>query len=467
MMRTSMSFARTFPLCALAVLWGGGAVLASDADLLFGLPSAPAQTQASLPEDPPRALRFRVEANSIGFDRRKAFPAPPNAPPDSTTRLRTVIEGNLPLGDLASFRLNTALNFTADNGDDITAKDNLRLDLREAYLLFNASPFTLELGRINIRNGTATGFNPTDFFRAPDTDRRPNLDPGEARQNRLGVVAARVGYLWETGALSLTYAPKITDNAAWLQDKDIWGLHLGATNSEERFLFSLTQSFVEGISPELFVLQEDNDTTIGLGVSASVGESWLLYGEWSRGRGHSLLDGALARARATGTLAPPLAAALGDGRGRQDIDRAAVGFSYTAPSNLIATFEYHYNEAGFDKDDWDRYFDLGEQMKHNPRASSQLALASLRGALMQEPLSKHSLFARLVQNDALPDMDLTAMAALSLEDQSYSLQLEADYDVTERFSISGRVGGNFGSKHTDYGARSNRGFLSVGLEYHF
>lgn len=484
---------RMIPPLAFVALLGGEAALASDADLLLGLPAGPAAIDTemdmtagteplepaealeppdaglhtSLPDHPGGDLRFRIEGYSTGYDRRTAFPAPPSDPSDSTSRLRAVVEGNLPLGERASFRLNAALNFTVDNDDDVTLEDNLRLDLREAYLLFDASPFTFELGRINIRNGTAAGFNPTDFFRAPDTERRPNLDPSEARLNRLGVVAARAGYLWESGAASLTYAPEITDGDDWLHDRDIWGLHLGSTNPEERVLLSLTQTIVEGISPELFVLWEDDDTTLGLGVSASIGESWIVYGEWSRGPGLNLLDGALTRVRDTGTLTPPLAAAFGDGDGEQDIDRVALGFSYTSPGNLIATFEYHYNEAGFDEDGWDRYFDVAEDVENNPWASGQLALAPLRGALLQEPLSRHSLFGRVVQNDAFPDTTLTAMAAMSLEDYSYSLQLEADYDVTERFALSGRIGGSFGDKRTDYGSRSNKRFLSVGFEYHF
>lgn len=479
-MRLAISLVRTIPPLAFTALLCGGAALADDADLLLGLPTEPMgpaevveTAEGAYPQDadlsdrPGQALRFRIEANSTGFDRRTAFPAPPREPADSTSRLRAVVEGNLPLGETTSFRLNAALNLTVDNTDDVTLKDNLRFDLREAYLLVDTSPFTFELGRINIRNGTAVGFSPTDFFRAPDTGRRPNLDPSEARLNRLGVLAMRAGYLWESGAVSLTYAPKITDNRAWLQDKDIWGLHLGSTNPRERVLLSLTQTVTEGISPELFVLWEEGDTTLGFGASASIGENWILYGEWSRGLGLNLLDAALARARDTGTLAPPLAAALGDGEGERNINRAAIGFSYTSPRNLIATFEYHYNGAGFDKDGWDRYFDLAQRVENDPRASGQLALASLRGALMQEPLSRHSLFGRLVQNDPFPDTTLTAMAAMSLEDYSYSLQLEAEYDVTERFTLSGRVGGHFGNRDTDYGSRSNKRFLSVGLEYHF
>lgn len=463
---------QVIPPALIAALLVSSAALASDADLLFGLPDQPEgevairTLQSDAPPDPQK-LRFRIEAHSTGFDRRKALPAPPRDPAESSARLRTIVEGNLPLGDRASFRLNAAFGFAAENTDHVTLSDNLRLDLREAYLLFDASPVTFELGRINIRNGVAAGFNPTDFFRAPDPERRPNLDPGEARLNRLGVVALRAGYLWDSGAASLTYAPRITGGRDWLQDKDIWGLHLGASNPRDRVLLSLTQSVAEGISPELFALWEDGDVTLGLGASASVGDRWILYGEYARGRGVGLLDGALAPARQSGTLAPPLAAALGAGQGRQQIDRAAIGFSYSTPGNLVATLEYHYNGAGFTATDWDRYFDLARLVADNPQASGQLALTSLRGAVMQEPMSRRSLFARLVQNDAFANTTLTAMAAMSLEDHSYSLQFEADHDLTEQLTLSGRIGGNFGRHDSDYGARSNRGFMSVGLSWHF
>lgn len=448
-----------------------------DADLLVGPETVVANMSADVDVMPAEAdanvrpaqnLRWRVEANVTASDRRDTVPATPTTSPTAVGRFRAVAEGGFSLGPSTTFRLNAALNARMESGGDFTMDDNVRLDLREAYLLHQAGDFTFQLGRVNIRNGVAQGFAPTDFFRAQNVDQLPTLDPREARQNRLGVAAVQVGYLWSTGAVSLAYAPEITGGSDWLQNKPSWGLHLASTNPKERFLFSYTQELADGFSPQLFAFVDDGKVTGGIAASASIGDRWLVYGEATHGKGLSMIDATFAEARAAGRLAPPIAAVYGDGEGMQSITRAAIGATYTTPGNLVASLEYHYNGAGLDGDGWDRYFDLAESVSGSPGTSAQLAQLGRYGALMQEPASRHSLFARVVQNDlADGKLTLTGIAALSLVDQSGSAQIEAAYEVATDMILSARIGGNFGGARTDFGSRPSRGFASVGLEYHF
>lgn len=450
----------------------GGTVPAcaqGEADLLAALRDTPPAIAA---EDrqaarPAQALRWHLDTDLTVHDRRPVLPAAPDPAARATAGLRLSVEGGVALGPATTFRLNGALTLRREAGDGGQWSQATRFDLREAFWLHQSGAVTLELGRINIRNGVAQGFNPVDFFRVQDPDLRPDLDPSEARRNRLGVMAARLGYLWGSGAVSLAYVPELTGGDALLQDRAVWGLNLAATNPTERFLVSLTQELAEGVSPELFVLVEPGTVTTGLAASIPLGDRWLIQGEATRGKGLSVMDAALADWRAAGTLAAPIAAEYGAGEGRHRIDRAVLGVSYATASNLTATLEYHYNGAGFDAADEERYFALARQVAGSQAASAQLAAVPLQAAFAQEPLSRSALWLRLVQTDPMPGLTLSALGAASLIDGSGAVQIGADYDLANGVTIRARAGGNFGGQATEYGARSSRSFGSVGVTWHF
>lgn len=435
------------------------------ADALADAPSEAeeAAPSASLAD----ALRFRLESSATWHDRRTAFPTPPGRPSDYAVQSRLVAEGAIPLWTGARFRLNAALTFRDDGLSSIRLRDNVKLDLREAYILHQEGPFTFEIGRINIRHGTALGFNPTDFFRAQDGDVRPNLDPSEARLNRLGVVAARATFLWGGGSASAAFAPRLTGGGRFFQSQPVTGLDLGASNPADRLLLHATQSVAEGVAPHVFLFKDGARWSGGAGVSAAIGDRWLVFGEWSGGRGHTLTDAAFEPFRAANRLDPLLRARFGNVGRERMINRAAVGASYTFPSNVVAHLEYHYNEAGLSRGGFRRYFDAAEAARRNPRASGQLASVLRQSALRQEPLSRHALFARVTATDVLPNLNLAALANVSLVDGSGSGQFEARYHVGAGTTITARTGFTFGPTRSDFGSRSGRAFGMLALEHHF
>jgi len=65
------------------------------------------------------------------------------------------------------------------------------------YLTWEPAASTyLEAGRINLRNGAALGFNPTDFLKTRTLVGQASLDPSAARQNRLGTAMVRGQKIW-------------------------------------------------------------------------------------------------------------------------------------------------------------------------------------------------------------------------------------------------------------------------------
>ena len=458
--------------CASLALWPALAAsqIADDSALLGDLLSDEPADATDVFEDDTEyqfPLRFRLESSARWTERRTQIPQPPSEASKWSRRLRFVGEGTVFFGSATSLRLNVALTVNRDDVEAFDAETDVKLDLREAYLHWQAGPSSVQLGRINIRNGSAFGYNPVDFFRLQSADERTNLDPTEARQNRLGVVGFQYSHIWATGAASLTFAPEIVDGPDHLHDEPIYGLNISSTNPTDRVLFAITQEITEGFSPEAYVYWDDGDVSYGLSGSLSFGDRWIVYGEWSGGQKRDLIDSQLYEDRRNGTIAPALTALLGDDDGKRFIHQAALGFSYSTPSNIVTSVEYHYNGRGLSAGDWDDYFDAAKAAGNNPRAAGQLAGIPLASALAQEPVSQHSLFVRSVFTDVVPDLSITALGTFSLIDESGSVQLQADYDFNERRSLFARVGGTFGSDESDFGSRSQKSFFEIGYTAHF
>jgi hypothetical protein len=95
--------------------------------------------------------------------------------------------------------------------------------LKEAYVSWQPhSSLLLDAGRINGRQGVAFGYNPTDFFRSDAIRSVVSIDPNSLRDNRLGTVMLRGQQLWDSGALSVVYAPRLTDHATRRRWTRIW-----------------------------------------------------------------------------------------------------------------------------------------------------------------------------------------------------------------------------------------------------
>lgn len=104
--------------------------------------------------------------------------------------------------------------------------------LREAFVGWqsDAGATLVEFGRINLRHGTAYGFNPTDVFREGSLRAYTTSDPIALRENRLGTVMLRAQRQVAGGAVSLAFAPKLADEPS----NSPFNLDLGATNQHQQ-----------------------------------------------------------------------------------------------------------------------------------------------------------------------------------------------------------------------------------------
>jgi hypothetical protein len=265
----------------------------------------------------------------------------------------------------SSWRATFADRLDVESSGSLTAAREINT-LKEAYLSVQMHPDVLiDGGRINVREGVALGYNPTDFFRAGALRAIDSLDPGSLRENRLGTVMVRGQRLWQGGSLTALFAPRLADHPDTAPFSPDWG----ATNGGARWLVSLSQQLEANWNPQ-WLLFGTNGGSPQLGVSLThvFGASTVAYLEVAGGRARSLWQQAITQPLPDGQ---PLAGDASDPQVRQyaqaeqqdtgrerpidDISfrsRVAAGFTYSAANKLSLTVEYEYNGAALDSEGW-------------------------------------------------------------------------------------------------------------------
>lgn len=311
--------------------------------------------------------------------------------------------------------------------------------LREAYLSWQRHDHQhLDFGRINAYQGVASGYNPSDFFRTGAVRSMISVDPASLKKNRLGSVMLRGQQLWDGGSFSALYSPKLatTSNPA------PFALDLGATNSEHRYLFTLSQKISEGISPQWLIYgQERASPQLGLNLSVLPGDAVVAYLEYAGGRGRTQLNVLM--------------------RGKDDSawrNRLSTGLSYTSSFKLNLTVEYEYNGRALDRADWSTLRQGSAQSYGSYRIWQQAA---------QELATKEELFLYASWQDAgLLHLDLAAMQKINLADHSRLTWLEARYHL-DQIDLALQWQKNSGERTSVYGAAQQKTAWQAVLRYYF
>lgn len=311
--------------------------------------------------------------------------------------------------------------------------------LKEAYLSWQIQPDRIaDLGRINVRNGVALGYNPTDYFRAGALRSIVSLDPASLRENRLGSAMVRGQALWDGGSVTGLYSPRLAD----APNSGAYNLDLGATNQRDRWLVATSQKLSEKITPQVLVSGGAGQSAqFGFNLTGLLNDATVAYVEWSGGRSTSIKSQA---------LGGPDDAAFRN--------RLATGFTYTTSSNVSLTAEYDYNGAGLDKDGWTAL-----------RRGSPLAYGRYRtyAGTLQDPATRHNLFFYATWQDAMvKHLDLTAMLRYDAVDSSRLQWLEARYHWT-KVDLALQAQLNPGKPGTNFGALPERRITQLVLRYFF
>jgi len=282
------------------------------------------------------------------------------------------------------------------HSDGVPPGDNVNT-LREAYLSWSrTAQQAFDVGRVNIRNGAAMGFNPTDWFKANALRAIVNPDPAVLRDNRQGTVVVQAQQLWADASLSATFSPRLARSA----DTATFALNAGATNPENRWLLAGSYKVNDQFNPQLLVYGGvDTPVQVGLNVSALLGDAVVAYGEVAAGNGMSLIAQSLGMAQPN------------DGQ-----QRASAGLTYTTPFNLGLSAEIEYNSAAPDEGQW-----------HALPPGAQQQLLATAQALQDLPTRSQLFFHATWKDLFMPRLDVSGFVRQDLQTSSQALWFEGRY----------------------------------------
>ncbi|OYU00158.1 MAG: hypothetical protein CFE40_02265 [Burkholderiales bacterium PBB1] len=360
--------------------------LPSDLDALSLADQAPTEPKAVA-----RPWRLFIEGNL----RRTSIDDPDSRYESNRASIDGRIDATLAPGVRAVF--SDRLDLRHSNRPGIEGDVNT---VREAYLSWAPTDHqVIDLGRVNVRHGAAYGYNPTDWFKEGAVRSIVSLDPAVLRENRQGTVVLQGQQLWTGGSLTAAYSPNLGDQP----NPGTFSLNVGATNPHHRWLLAGSTKFSDKLNAELLLFGgQSTREQLGLNLSGLVGDATVVFGEFSIGKGPSLITQSLNL--------------HADSRYRS---RAAVGLTYTTTFNLSLTAEAEYNEAGPTRRQW-RALPSGDPL-------GQLRLLETSQTLQDLPARSAGFLYALWKDALVRRLDLSAFVRRENETRSRVQWLEARY----------------------------------------
>jgi hypothetical protein len=318
--------------------------------------------------------------------------------------------------------------------------------LKEAYATWQGgSAMILDAGRINVHEGVASGYNPTDWLREGAVRSLVSLDPASLRENRQGSAMLRGQAVWDSGSAALLWSPRLGESphaAGWNPD-------VGATNGADRWMLTASQKLVDDWAPQFLLFKETAlPLQAGVNATALLGDATVAYLEWSGGRSATLLSRALAGAG--------LPDAPGENPAAAFRNRTAAGVTYTTAGKLSLTAEFDFDGAAMDGPAWER-------LAQSPAAYGAYRLSLLT---LREPPTRRAAFLWARWQDAIIDrLDLSAMVNLDTIDRSRRSWCETRYRL-ERTELALQWQRFDGTRASDYGASPQRNAWVVLLRWY-
>ena len=374
-------------------------------------------------------------------------------------------------GQRLTLTFSDRLNVRAENDLAFPTQQNVINDWREGFFSWEIVDSTyVDAGRINLKSGAALGFNPTDFFKTRAVVEPLSSDPSVLREDRLGTFMLRAQRIWTGGAMTVAFAPAISQISPIYSDTNLPSVDpsFDRTNARARLLVKGSVNLAADVSPELLVYHEGDRTRFGLNVTRGIGQNVVAYAEWTGGAEAGVIDDALAYGRDTRVLPVGAPSVLPDDSASTFREDLSVGGSFSTKPKLTLNVEYHFHQAGFDKRDWERWFMAGEGTTSASLAARELWFIRSYALDRQDPLTRHSLFARADWVDAfIRHLELTGFVNMDAYDRSSLAQLTADYFASSKWTVGVQASVNLGGPGSDFGSLPQRGSLLFKLARYF
>ncbi len=339
--------------------------------------------------------------------------------------------------------LNLSNRFEALRPDGDAKPDRERNALREIFATWRATPSVhLDLGRINSRQGMATGYNPTDFLKAFAVVSRVSQDPSALRENRLGTAMLRGQVIAAWGAAQVSVIPRLSGRDTL--DDGRWALGWERTNRREAVLVRIAPRGTERFSTDLQVYRKAGDATqLGANFSYVARDDLLVHTEWAGGR------------------QPHRVSPNETSGGAHWANRLAVGATWTSPWRWAITAERHVASSALSRDDWQAWRNLA-----GLNAAARLGALRHEVGERQDLLVRNAYFVRVAWDQAfdLRSVDAAALLRLNPYDHSRSMQLDVAWHLNARCSLRAILGRNVGAGAAEHSSQFQRASVAVYLQ---
>lgn len=338
--------------------------------------------------------------------------------------------------------LSSRLSALAAQGESFSAADDSALDIRELYFSkFATSALFVDFGRFNHRSGVATGFNPTDYYKAYVGIDTTDTDARSRRNNRLGTLGLRFEKLLPGGSFNLILSPEISaDEGTLAGDKDFSGLNVDRSNAKDRALLSFAKSSARGRYMRFSLLAAGASSAIGLAKSMVLTDKLLSFAELSVAQGRTRFSDSVQEE-------PELAERFVSSEERVRL-QSSLGFSYTSSLDIETTFEYHYSGFAATRQEESAWFAL---LESEPQLAGELWSIRQHYSELEEPFIRHTLWLRSVWNEPVENVSIGVIGSLNPDDASGMTQLSVNYNAANRLSLAGRLTAFHGSSESFFG----------------
>lgn len=460
-----------FVVALMALLWGGPVLADQDSDLglIPSVAPAPVTAASAAVANPDRRIYLENATTQVSTVKDPAVPLPP--PPGYTWQERLLLDvrQDHPIGQHTQLYLSDRFNLRDEDDLPFPSHEDIVTDFREAYVSWHPSDsFYVDTGRINLKNGIALGYNPTDFFKTRSVTEPLSQDPSVQREDRLGTVMLRGQRIWEGGSLTFVYAPELHRPSAIYTNDDLPSFNpmFDRTNADNRWLIKGSFDFGDNSSPEFLLYRAAGETHLGTNLSMGLGQSSVAYLEWSGAERPDLITEAVDYGRETGTLPADAPIPLQRRANKTFKSELAIGASYTTETNITFNVEYLLNQAGFSVMDWDHW--LAAASHAAPPFLDELWYIRRYAQDQQQQNTQQAYFARADWVDAFDlKLELTAFAVVDAHDHSGIAQLSADYYVSDTWTIGGLGVKYFGSRRSDFGSLGTSYSLLLSVVHYF
>lgn len=424
-------------LCALSALHAGAALAvdAADEDAALAL-EAPQPSAEDAAPVAAKSWALTTELATVHAMGRDTWPD------QDAARVAAALRGNHALSPTVGLRYAARLDAYDRRLAALGGTYKRSASLQELYGQFTPSPqASLQVGRINIREGSAFSFNPTDVYRANSVKMFVNPSPMVTRESRQGTWGARGQWTYAGGSLSLTYSPKLSSP----HPSRAWGLDNGLTNPAHSLFGVWSHSLSESANAKLMAFKaSDGRWQLASTGSALATQALTLHYEVAHGRMPSLAEPGVGST----------AAVMDSRTGTQ----AALGGTWTT-GKWSWTLEHAYNGLAVSDATFARAATLQPDWAYSYLSSAeQLQTLSARRHWFLY-VSRPDLF--------MPQLDLKAFVRANPGDDGLMAWVELRKKLSPSLDLSYQWLGTHGSRDAMLGLLPARQIHQLVLAKHF